>query len=43
MALKKVEGPATSLSCLGIILDSSKMETHLLRDRLTSIQEELTN
>ena len=43
MALKKVEGPATSLSFLGIILDSSKMETRLLQDRLTSKQEELTN
>ena len=27
MALKKVEGPATSLSFLGIILDSSKFTT----------------
>ena len=43
LALEKIEGPATSLPFLGIILDSSKMEARLSRDKLMCIQEELTS
>ena len=40
---EKVEGPATSIPFLAIILDSSKMEAHLPSDKLTHIQQELTS
>ena len=43
LAIEKIEGPATSLPFLGIILDSNKMEAHLPPDKLIRLQEELTN
>ena len=36
--LEKVEGPTTSLSFLGIILDSECLEAHLSEDKLIRIQ-----
>ena len=38
LALEKVEGPATCLPFLGIILDSEHMEVHLPDDKLARIQ-----
>ena len=38
LASEKIEGPATSIPFLGIILDSSKMEACLPPDKLTCIQ-----
>ena len=34
LALKKVEGPSTTISFLGIILDTIRMEIRLLEDKL---------
>ena len=38
LALEKVEGPATSLSFLGITLDTVKMEAQLPQDKLQRLQ-----
>ena len=43
LAFEKIEGPATSLPFLGIILDSSKMEARLPLDKLMRIRNELTS
>ena len=43
LALEKIEGPATSLPFLGIILDSHKMEARLPLDKLMRIRNELTS
>ena len=42
LALEKVEGPATSLPFLGIILDSERMEVRLPADKLDRIKGLLT-
>ena len=39
IATDKLEGPSTSLSFLGIILDNNRMEIRLLPDKLARIQE----
>ena len=38
LASEKIEGPATPIPFLGIILDSNKMEACLPPDKLTRIQ-----
>ena len=43
LALEKVEGPATSLPFLGILLDSQKMEARLPPDKLQRTKDELLN
>jgi len=42
LALDKLEGPSTSLSFLGITLDTERMEIRLPDDKLTIIQQLLT-
>jgi len=42
LALDKLEGPSTSLSFLGITLDTERMEIRLPDDKLTRIQQLLT-
>jgi len=42
VALEKVEGPFTSLSLLGITLDTHRMEAWLPQDKLTRIEEMLS-
>ena len=42
LALDKLEGPSTSLSFLGITLDTERMEIRLPEDKLTRIQQLLT-
>ena len=39
IATDKLEGPSTSLSFLGIILDTNRMEIRLPPDKLARIQE----
>ena len=41
LALEKIEGPATSLTFLGIVLDTHQMEIRLPADKLQRIQKEL--
>lgn len=41
LALDKVEGPSTSLSFLGILLDTQRMEIRLPQDKFDRIQEML--
>jgi len=41
LASDKVEGPSTSLSFLGILLDTQCMEIRLPQDKFTRIQEML--
>ena len=41
LALEKIEGPATSLTFLGIVLDTYRMEIRLPADKLQRIQKEL--
>ena len=43
LAVEKIEGPATSLTFLGIILDTSRMEIRLPNDKLQRIQKELSS
>ena len=43
LALEKIEGPATSLPFLGILLDSQKMEVRLPPDKLQRTKEEILN
>ena len=42
LALEKVEGPSTSLSFLGIIIDTKHMQLHLPHDKLLKIKELIT-
>ena len=42
LASEKLEGPATSLTFLGITLDTARMEIRLPRDKLLRIQESLS-
>jgi len=42
LASKKIEGPSTSLTFLGITLDTAHMETRLPQDKLLRIKEALT-
>ena len=38
LAIEKVDGPATVLDFLGIVLDTERMEARLLKDKLDRIQ-----
>ena len=42
LATEKLEGPSTSLTFLGIILDTHRMEIHLPKDKLQRIHHELS-
>jgi len=42
LASKKIEGPSTSLTFLGITLDTAHMEIRLPQDKLLRIKEALT-
>ena len=42
LASEKIEGPTTSLSFLGITIDTSRMEMRLPKDKLARIQEMLS-
>ena len=42
LAAEKLEGPTTSLSFLGIILDTNRMEMRLPTDKVTRINQLLT-
>ena len=43
LAEEKLEGPTTSLTFLGIVLDTSRMEIRLPADKLQHTQKELTH
>ena len=43
LALEKVEGPSTSLTFLGITLDTSRMEIHLPDEKLLGTRNEILN
>ena len=43
LAIEKVEGPSTSLTFLGIVIDTSRMEIRLPNDKLQRIQNELSS
>ena len=43
LGIEKVEGPSTSLTFLGIVLDTSRMEIRLPSDKLQRIQNELSS
>ena len=42
LALEKVEGPATTLPFLGIVLDTIRMEARLPEDKLKKLREEVS-
>ena len=42
LALEKIEGPSTTLSFLGIMLDTIKMEARLPKDKLCKINEQVS-
>ena len=43
LATEKIEGPSTSLTFLGILLDTSRMEARLPDDKLQRIQKEISS
>ena len=43
LATEKIEGPSTSLTFLGIVLDTSRMEARLPDDKLQRIQKEISS
>ena len=42
LATQKLEGPSTSLTFLGILIDTHRMEARLPKDKLNRIQQELS-
>ena len=42
LALETVEGPSTSLTFLGILLDAQKMEAHLPPEKLQRLKQEVS-
>ena len=42
LALEKVEGPSTTISFLGILLDTVRMEIRLPEDKLAQIKDTLS-
>ena len=43
LATEKLEGPTTSLTFLGVVLDSARMEIRLPKEKLQRIRQEVTN